>query len=290
MAITAMVTAFDRAEQTLETLQRLQRCAPPPLETLVHVDGGRVALADAVRRSCPDVRLLVSDTVVGPGGARNVMMAAASHTIVASFDDDSYPIDTDYFARVAAVFEQRPEASVVAATVYHPPDAIAPDTRRGAWVADFSGGACAYRRDHFLETGGYVPLETAYGMEEVDLALRLHARGRRVLQTPWLRVLHDTDLARHAEPRVTAASVANLALLTYLRYPATMWAVGAGQIVNRIRWLLGHGRHHGVLAGLARIPATVRIHRRHRSTVGASAVRSYLRLRRHPVAVPLGDA
>jgi hypothetical protein len=111
-----------------------------------------------------------------------------------------------------------------------------------------------------------------------------------VLQTSWLRVLHDTDLARHAEPRVTAASVANLALLTYLRYPATMWAVGAGQIVNRIRWLLGHGRHRGVLAGLARIPATVRMHRRHRSTVGASAVRSYLRLRRHPVAVPLGDA
>jgi hypothetical protein len=103
-------------------------------------------------------------------------------------------------------------------------------------------------------------------------------------------VFHDTDLARHADPRVTAASIANLALLTYLRYPIAMWAVGVGQMVNRIRWLLGHGRHRGVMSGLARIPSTLRTHRGHRQTVPASAVRSYLRLRRHPVAVPLGDA
>jgi GT2 family glycosyltransferase len=290
IGITAVVTAHQRVDHLLQTLAALEACEPPPAEILVHVDNRNADCEAAVRRAHPGIRLMVSDRIVGPGGGRNLMLAAAAHPIVASFDDDSRPIDRDYFARLAEVITRVPDAAVVGAAVYHRHEAVADATRTAAWTADFAGGACAYRRDHFLETGGYVPLETAYGMEEVDLALRLHARGRRVLQTPWLRVLHDTDLARHAEPRVTAASVANLALLTYLRYPATMWAVGAGQIVNRIRWLLGHGRHHGVLAGLARIPATVRMHRRHRSTVGASAVRSYLRLRRHPVAVPLGDA
>ena len=182
------------------------------------------------------------------------------------------------------------EASIVGGHVYHRHEAIGADEETAAWVADFSGGACAYRREHFLATGGYVSLETAYGMEEVDLALRLHAQGRRILQTSWLRVFHDTDLARHADPTVTTASVANLALLTYLRYPRSMWPLGVAQIFKRIWWLLGHGRRRGVLRGLTIIRATLRKHRGSRRLVAATAVRSYLRLRRNPVPIELGRA
>lgn len=285
--ISAIVTAYRRVDRTLQTLRAIEACVPPPAEILVHVDGNQTACAEAIRRSHPAARVLVSDAAVGPGGGRNKMIAAARHSIVASFDDDSQPIDADYFARVAEVLDEIPAASVVGAHVYHRHDAVQPDVRTAAWVADFSGGACAYRRDDFLATGGYVPLETAYGMEEVDLALRMHAQGRRLLQTAWLRVFHDTDLARHADPVVTAASVSNIALLTYLRYPVTMWAVGAAQCLNRIWWLLGHGRRRGVLRGLRGIPVLVRRHARERQLVRASAVLSYLRLRREPIPVEL---
>ena len=288
--ITAIVTAFQRVEQTLAALAAIAQCDPPPQEVLVHVDGNEPALVDAIRAAHAGARLFGSERRIGPGGARNLMIAAASHPIVTSFDDDSWPIDRDYFARVVEVFARVPEASVVGGHVYHRHETIGADEKTAAWVADFSGGACAYRREHFLATGGYVPLETAYGMEEVDLALRLHAQGRRVLQTSWLRVFHDTDLARHADPAVTAASVANLALLTYLRYPWSLWPVGAGQGVNRIWWLLGHGRHRGVLRGLASIPATLRTHGGSRRLVPGAAVRSYLRLRRNPVPIELGRA
>jgi GT2 family glycosyltransferase len=286
--ISAIVTAFERVERTLETLRILKGCRPAPDEILVHVDGDQRACAEAIQRAHPDVRVLVSDTNVGPGGARNVLIAAARHPIVASFDDDSYPVDADYFARLRAVIDDVREASVVGACVYHRHQSVGEDLKSAAWVADFSGGACAYRREHFLDTGGYVPLETAYGMEEVDLALRLHAGGRRVLQTPWLRVFHDTDLARHSDPHVTAASIANLALLTYLRYPSTLWAVGAAQCINRVWWLLGHGRARGVWRGLRDIPTVLRRHRHERRVVRIADVLSYLRLRRHAVQVELG--
>ena len=289
-AVSAIVTAFARVEQTLAMLRVLQACDPAPAEILVHVDGGDGPCAEAVRHACPGARLLMSPRRVGPGGGRNTMLAAATHPIVASFDDDSSPIDRDYFARVAAVFATVPDASVVGASVYHSHQPVGPDARSAAWVADFSGGACAYRRDHFLETGGYVPLTAAYGMEEVDLAIRLHARGRRVLHTPWLRVFHDTDLARHADPDVTAASVANLALLTFLRYPVTMWIVGAAQCLNRIAWLSTHGRRRGILPGLFSIPALLRAHVPVRRTVPAAALGSYLRLRRRSIAVSLDVA
>jgi len=179
------------------------------------------------------------------------------------------------------------DASVVSACVYHRHQVVEEDRRTAAWVADFSGGACAYRRDHFLEAEGYLPIATAYGAEEVDMALRLHSRGRKVLLTPWLRVFHDTDLARHAEPKVTAASIANLALLTYLRYPVSLWIVGAGQCANRIWWLVRNGRARGVLRGLRDIPPTLRRHRAARRLVRAADVLSYLRLRRRSEPVEL---
>lgn len=287
--VTAIVTAYQRIDQTLVTLRALEQCQPAPAEILVHVDGNQRECADAIRQAHPGARVLVSETIVGPGGGRNRLLAESSHQIVASFDDDSYPIDSDYFSRLVAVFDRFPEASVVAAHIYHRHEPVPPARPVAAWAADFSGCGCAYRREHFLATGGYVPLATAYGMEEVDLALQLHGAGRRVLQTSWLRVFHDTDLARHADPTVTSASVANLALLAYLRYPPAMWPVGAMQCLNRIVWLLGHGRRRGVVQGLVRIPALLRTHAAARHVVSGRAVRSYLRLRRQPVPASMAD-
>jgi len=288
MPISAIVTAYQRIEQTLVTLKTLENCEPPPAEILVHVDGQAMECASAIRLAHPNIRVLVSDTKVGPGGGRNRLLAEASHPIVASFDDDSYPIDRDYFARLASMFDRFPDASVVGAHLYHLHEPVAPAVERAAWVADFAGGACAYRRDRFLATSGYVPLRTAYGMEEVDLALQLRAHGGRILQSAWLRVYHDTDRSRHADPEVTAASITNLALLTYLRYPVSWWGIGLAQCVYRIWWCATHGRRRGILAGVARIPAMLHEHRAERAPVPAAAVRSYLRLRRRPVPAVMG--
>jgi GT2 family glycosyltransferase len=281
--ISAIVTAYERTEQTLATLRIIQSCTPPPGEILVHVDANQRDCEQAIRKAFPSVRVLRSETQVGPGGGRNKLVDAAQFEFVASFDDDSYPIDSDYFARAAKLFEQFPDAAVICAALYHAGEAIGLDERSAQWTADFSGGACIYRRQAFLDAGGYVPLPVAYGMEEVDLAIRIHSRGGRILTTRWLRVFHNTNLERHADPRVTAGSIANLALLAYLRYPVSLWVVGVGQCAKRLVWLLRHGRRRGILKGVTMIPAHLRTNRRYRLPVSKGAVRSYLALRRNPV-------
>jgi GT2 family glycosyltransferase len=281
--ISAIVTAYDRIEQTLATLRVIQNCAPAPDEILVHVDANQIACENAIREAFPDVHVLRSQEQVGPGGGRNKLVAAAQYEFVASFDDDSYPIDSDYFARALRMFEKFPEASLICAALYHAGESIGLDTQSGQWTADFSGGAGLYRRKAFLDVGGYVPLPVAYGMEEVDLAIRLHSRGGKILTTPWLRVFHNTDLKHHAEPRVTAGSIANLALLTYLRYPISLWGIGMGQCANRLLWLLRHGRRRGIVKGVTMIPAHVWENHRYRAPVSKKVVRSYLALRRAPV-------
>lgn len=280
--ISAIITAYERIEQTLATLKVIQSCVPAPHEILVHVDDDRLACARAIRDAFPDVRVLVSHERVGPGGGRNKLLAAVTQDLVASFDDDSYPIDSDYFARVRQLCDRFPDASIVCASLYHAGEAIGLDERNAQWTADFSGGACVFRRDAFLNAGGYVPLPVAYGMEEVDLALRLHSRGGKILTSSWLRVFHDTDLKRHAEPQVTAGSIANLALLAYLRYPVSLWSIGVWQCANRVLWLLRHGRHRGIWRGLTMIPGHLRAHHQHRRTLTIRAVGSYLALRRAP--------
>ena len=210
--ISAIVTAYERVDQTLATLRIIQSCVPSPDEVLVHVDANQVECENAIRDAFPEVRILRSDNHVGPGGGRNKLLNAAQSEFVASFDDDSYPIDSDYFARALTLCNRFPDASVICATLYHSHEPIALDDQRAQWTADFSGGACIFRRDAFLEAGGYVPLPVAYGMEEVDLAIRLHAQNKKILTTPWLRVFHNTDLKRHGDPGVTAGSIANLAL------------------------------------------------------------------------------
>jgi GT2 family glycosyltransferase len=285
--ISAIVTAYERIEQTLATLGVLQSCVPAPDEILVHVDADQLKCEQAIRKNFPDVRVLRSRDQVGPGGGRNKLMDAAQFDFVASFDDDSYPIDSDYFARALRLFERFPEASVICAALYHTGEPIALDDASAQWTADFAGGACIYRRSAFLDAGGYVPLPVAYGMEEVDLALRLHSCGGKILSTRWLRVFHNTDLKRHADPRVTAGSIANLALLAYLRYPVSLWAIGAGQCANRLLWLLRHGRHRGIVKGFAMIPSHIRANQRYRLPLSRTAVRSYLALRRTPISADL---
>jgi GT2 family glycosyltransferase len=178
------------------------------------------------------------------------------------------------------------DAAVYAANDYHRGEPVL--ARRG--VAQCSAGGfckwrCVFSQTAFLEGGGYVPLPVAYGMEEVDLALRLNARGKSVFRVPRLRVFHDTELKRHAAPDITAGSIANIALLTYLRYPPSYWPVGLGQILNRVRWLITNGRWAGVCSGLALIPHHCWRHRQFRKPVSAASLQSYLALRRKPKPV-----
>jgi GT2 family glycosyltransferase len=287
IGISAIVTAYERVEQTLATLRVIQNCTPAPDEILVHVDANQIACENAVRDTFPHVRVLRSEEQIGPGGGRNKLVDAAQFDLIASFDDDSYPIDSDYFARALQIFEKFPEASLSCAALYHVGESIGLDERSAHWTADFSGGACIFRRQAFVDAGGYVPLPVAYGMEEVDLAIRLHSQGGKILTTPWLRVFHNTDLKRHGDPRVTAGSIANLALLAYLRYPVSLWGIGVGQCANRLLWLLKHGRRRGIFKGVTMIPGHVWANHRYRLPVSSKVVRSYLALRRAPVEVRL---
>lgn len=280
--ITAVVTAHRRIPETLATLARLQGCDPAPMEILVHVDSGGEECHNSIKHFFPDITIITSDIPVGPGGARNKLLANASNEIVASFDDDSYPIDLDYFSRLQQIFAACPEAAVVTADVFIRGQGMIPSSGEQSWVADFIGCACAYRKSAFLQVQGYVPLPVAYGMEEVDVALQLHALGHCVLKTSELRVFHDMDFSGHVSSKLVSGTIANAALLAYLRYPPSCWSHGILQVLNACWYAFRKRRYRGILKGLLMIPSHLYRHRQYRHLVNSTVLLGYLKLRRNP--------
>jgi glycosyltransferase involved in cell wall biosynthesis len=302
VAISAIVTAYERPDMVVRTVRCLQESQPAPSEILVHVDGNQKALVEQLREAFPDITVLASNERLGPGGARNLLLRSAKEELVASFDDDSRPVDPDYFQRAIAAAQMFPDAAVLTATLLDGSEDALPASERPTHVATFAGGACIYRKSKFLQTTGYVPLPLAYGMEEVDLSLRLHATGGRVVHVPDLRVVHEAPLKNvrrivfrgfwprlvtaqdpgHRDTReIAAGTVANLALLPFLRYPLVLWPYGAAQCLHKVLELMCNGRTREALAGLWNIPGHLWRHRRERAPLTVAQVRSYLRLRRH---------
>ena len=278
--VTAVVPAFNRIGKCIETLSKIYNCVPRPAEVIVHVDADRHEYAKEIKSVFPETKMLGSVNRVGPGGSRNKMIEAASYNLVASFDDDSYPLDCDYFQKVVQVADALTDASIISAALYHPGEEIEPPTSAIVRVGDFPGCACIYRRDHFKEFGGYLPIAVPYGIEEVDLALRYCSRGAVIYRADCLRVFHDNDRSEHADAGITAASIVNIALLAFLRYPVVCWPIGMWQVMRRLVWLIKVGRFAGIFQGVTRIPLELLKFRRSRTALPTLAILSYLRLRR----------
>ena len=288
--ISVVIPTYQRPEDLVVAIEKITACEPCPDEIIVHIDyGDKITKPqlESLSQSTTDIVIIQGDRRVGPGGGRNKSIKKAKHNIIASFDDDSYPLDLDYFSRLLKLFKQYPKAAVVGAAIYHRNETILPEKYEANWEHSFVGCGCAYRRELFLETGGYVELPVAYGMEEVDLSLRLYNKDWHVLVSPWLRVFHDTDLTRHGNPKITAASISNQILLTYLRYPVLLWWIGLGQMLSRILWLVRNQRFAGIGMGLVNIPGLIAKNRQYRSVVKAENLKAFLRLRRQPIAETL---
>lgn len=281
LPVSVIIPTWRRVDQLLDTLKRLQTYGADIAEILVHVDAGDTETAPALAAQFPSVQILTAEVTQGPGGGRNRLLTACSHPIVVSLDDDSYPIDADFFAKIRAAFGDNPDAGVLAMSIIHDDEPMIARHEGQRDVADFVGCGCAYRRAVFEAIPGYVPLHPAYGMEEADVALQVMDRGWRIVECGTLRVRHATDRGHQTAPNIVAAHVRNTALLAFLRYPWQLAGYGAAQVLNRMVYSLRRGHVVGVLQGGAQIPATLWRHRRARHVVQSETILARRSLRRN---------
>lgn len=289
--ITAIIPTFNRGDILTKTLEKILSCQPQPQEIIVHIDGNDQASEHLIQEKFPTVKTILSPVQRGPGGGRNMLVANANCDLIASFDDDSYPLDRNFFEQLVQVFEDYPQASVVACQIFEKDqqDQIVSSPELGRakaqWVSSFIGCGCAYRRADFLLTKGYLPIQPAYAIEEEDLGLQFYQLSKKILKVDWLRVYHDTNNAHHANANINSAFITNIALLGYLRYPVQLMPLVGLQVLNRCLYALKMGRYQGIIKGLLDIPGRILSYRQDRTPIPLKTLSAYLKSRHQKIPV-----
>lgn len=270
--LSVVIPTYKRTETLQATLQKIESCSPHPAEVVVHIDAGDRSTGPALSENFPQVVKITSEKTQGPGGARNKLLQQSTYEIVVSLDDDSYPIDKDFFTVVLDAFNAHPEAGVLAMSIIHDDEPLIDRHSTDMETADFIGCGCAYRKTVFQKTAGYLPLHPAYGMEEADVGLQIADQGWKIIQIGNLRVRHATNRNHQTSRKIVAAHVRNTALLAYLRYPFSLSLYGTAQVINRVRYSALRGHLLGAIVGLAQIPATLIRHKKNRAPVSYDTV------------------
>ena len=188
----------------------------------------------------PEEVIVVRDrTLMGPAAARNEGARRAKGDVLVFIDSDVVVHD-DVFTRIRAAFENNPALEGVFGSYDDDPAAPGIVSRfrnllhhhvhhaSAGPATTFWGGLGALRRETFERTGGFDEQRFRLpSVEDIELGMRLHERGARIVLDPAVQGTHlkawslydmvRTDLVRRGIPwvqllleRRTGASALNL--------------------------------------------------------------------------------
>jgi GT2 family glycosyltransferase len=210
----AVMTSFNKREDVRKNLDAI-RAQTVKFDQIVVVDNAsRDGTAAMIRAEYPEVLLVETpDSSYGACETFNLGFATADAEFLAILDDDVV-LPPDWLARMLAKFAtEPPSTALISSHVDEPgtPDWYHrdPEVVRERYMATFRGCATLARKAVIAECGYYDPDFFIYGNER-DLASRVIASGRRVLQYPSVVVKHGTPFGMKAGKRSLYYHVRNL--------------------------------------------------------------------------------
>lgn len=222
MRISVMITTRDRCANLRQTLNRLAEMNPPAHEILVTADGCTDDTVLMMRDEFGDCQLRVNQTSLGSVKSRDRMLRAATGETVLSLDDDSYPLENDFFAKLPGIFAAHPEVSVITFPELRDDGSYISASKSpqspGHYVSAYPNGAAAMRRGDYLKTAGY-PGCFFHAYEEPDYALQVYALGKAVWFEPLLVIRHHFSLVNRNELRTHHFNARNELWSVWMRCP-----------------------------------------------------------------------
>jgi len=283
------ITTHNRLPELRRTLGVVAALSPPPDELLLCADGCDDGTAAYVRDHFPHATLLEHAQPLGSIRSRIELMRAAASDIVASLDDDSYPINSDYIARVRELFAARPHVAVASfpqRTDEFPETLAAADFGPSRYAANYVNAAAAFRRSAYLELEGWPP-EFEHAYDESDYTLQCLAAGYAVYYDTGITIRHHFTSLKRNEIRTHHRHARNEQWSAWRRcpFPAVL-AVSLYRALSQLNyarkrgpaWLAREPRWW--MMALRGLPAALR----KRRPVPADIYRQWLRLIRHPIA------
>ncbi len=222
MTISVMITTRNRSADLRKTLNQLTKMDPLPLEVLVCADGCSDDTVDMVREVFPWVHLTVNTVGLGSVGSRHKLMGVVSGDWAMSLDDDSYPLDNDFFDRVMSLCDAHPEAGVITFPELNDCDRYAnPEqtpSSRGRYVSAYANCAALTRVVSYSRSPGF-PEMFFHMYEEPDYALQCYADGYAVWFDPSLTIRHHMSPVGRRLMRIHQLGARNELWSVWMRCP-----------------------------------------------------------------------
>jgi GT2 family glycosyltransferase len=278
--VAVIIPTYNRGFAVISVLEKVHECDPTASEILVHIDSTDGMLEGELRQRFPNVKVLTSTIRLGPGGGRHLCLLACSVPYAVSFDDDSYPVDSDFFWRVERLFSEHSRAAILGASIWHRHEAEKPRIESMILTPSYRGCGYAVRLAAYRQVRGTLPRPVPYGMEETDLSMQFLDSGWHIYEAGELRVFHDTDLKHHESPEITSGVITNVGLCAFLNYPIVGWGLGFLQVASIVVYSMRMGRIRGICRGLFRIPLDCYRNRQYRKPIAWRSLKRFLRSRR----------
>lgn len=230
LRVAVTITTHNRRSELERTLGQIARLDPQPDDVLVCADGCNDDTVAFLQQKYPNVRAIVHETARGSIPSRNELAGLADCDVFVSLDDDSYPLDQDFVAKVRSLFENHPRlavASFAQRSDEFPESLTATNLGEAHFAGSYANSGAAIRRVAFMELGGY-PEFFFHAYEEPDLALRCVASGWQVRFEPSLVVRHHFTTAQRNEIRTHHRHARNELWSVLLRCPGALIPFVAG--------------------------------------------------------------
>jgi len=203
--VSVVVITHNRVNEVLRTLVRLHGLPEVPAIVVVDNDSSD-ATAERIRAQFPDVLLVQLPNNIG-AAARNVGANKVATPYVAFCDDDTWWAQGS-LETACMLLDTHPKIAVLSARVLVGPQEREDPTCAlmaqsplpsahlpGPAIMGFLAGASIFRRQAFLEAGGYNP-RLFIGGEETLMTLDLASRGWQLVYAPQLVVHHHPSSMR----------------------------------------------------------------------------------------------
>ena len=227
--VSVIVPTRDRASLLMRCVHSiLHRTDYPAIELIIIDNGSRrrrtARFLKQVSRD-PRVRVLHRPGAFNWSALNNDAVQVARGDVIVLLNNDVEATFPDWLRQMVRLV-LRPDIGVVGAHLLYPdgtvqhagitlaPGAVATHLMRGAApddmghggmlcsprsVAAVTGACMAFRRDVFDAVGGLEPTQLAITHNDIDLCLRVRARGWRVVCTPHVTLIHHEAATRGAE-------------------------------------------------------------------------------------------
>lgn len=200
----------------------------------------------------PGTRLVVNQANLGVAAGRNVGWRMATRDFILNLDDDIGVSAADV-AHMARTLRETAAIGIVSPVIvdfYSGAVQYSYGTQK-LDIANYQGACHMIRRD-LAEAVGLNDERCSFGGEELDLSIRIRARGKGVIFTPDAKVLHDHKVRTGQEAKSRRQRwVYNFTRVFYKHFP-----LGAA-VPFSLRYLVSHlvsgTRAFGPLFGLALI-------------------------------------